>query len=148
MSDDFNKFSKEDEEELKKKIEEIDLSKDTKYSANYSEDNFWSKLKKIARKAGLNVISYALALYYVLQSPDIDLKLKTIIIAALGYFILPFDIIPDFVPIFGFADDAGILAIAFKLAKALVTDDVIEKVYEKINAWFDVSKDEIRAILK
>ncbi|MDR3259086.1 MAG: DUF1232 domain-containing protein [Fusobacteriaceae bacterium] len=148
MSDDFNKFNKEEEEELKKKIEEIDLSKDTKYSENYSEDNFWNKIKKFTKKAGLNVISYALALYYVLQSPDIDLKIKTIIIAALGYFILPFDIIPDFIPIFGFADDAGILAIAFKIAKAMVTDDVIEKVYEKTNAWFDVSKDDIVAILK
>jgi uncharacterized membrane protein YkvA (DUF1232 family) len=147
MSDDFNKFD-ENEEEIKKKIEEIDLENDKKYSENYSENDFWDKLKKYAKKAGLNVICYALTVYYVLGSPDINLKIKGVIVASLGYLILPFDIIPDFIPVFGFADDLGVLGIAIGMARAMITSDIIDRVYEKINEWFDVSREEIVAILK
>ena len=41
---------------------------------------------------------------------------------ALLYFISPIDLIPDFIPILGFTDDAAVLALCLKLCR----DDVLE----------------------
>jgi uncharacterized membrane protein YkvA (DUF1232 family) len=40
---------------------------------------------------------------------------KAILVAAIAYFVLPFDAIPDMLPVIGFTDDAAVLAIAIKL---------------------------------
>ena len=36
-------------------------------------------------------------------------------IGALAYFVLPFDFIPDVLPVFGYTDDAAVLATAIRL---------------------------------
>ena len=69
-----------------------------KYQGNYSESGFWNKVKKVALKAGAKVIYVALILYYELADPNVSPKEKAIIIGALGYFILPLDLIPDAIP--------------------------------------------------
>ena len=81
-------------------------SKDlVKYEGNYSEGAFWEKVKKIASKAGVKTIYYALVLYYTLTDPSTPAKYKAVIMGALGYFILPFDLLPDLLPFAGLADD-------------------------------------------
>jgi uncharacterized membrane protein YkvA (DUF1232 family) len=40
---------------------------------------------------------------------------------ALAYFVLPFDFIPDVMPLIGFTDDAAILATAIKLVATHIT---------------------------
>ncbi|MBT2605311.1 DUF1232 domain-containing protein [Bacillus sp. ISL-53] len=65
----------------------------TKYSDNFSEDSFWKKIKKIGKKAGVKVVYVALLLFYTLQKPTTPVWAKTVIIGALGYFILPIDLI-------------------------------------------------------
>jgi uncharacterized membrane protein YkvA (DUF1232 family) len=40
------------------------------------------------------------------------------LIGALAYFVLPFDVIPDMLPVLGFTDDAAVLATALKLVAA------------------------------
>ena len=37
------------------------------------------------------------------------------LIGALAYFVLPFDFIPDMLPVLGYTDDAAVLATAIKL---------------------------------
>ena len=71
------------------------------YRGNYSESGFWAKVKKVAKKAGVKVIYVALILYYELADPNVSPKEKAIIIGALGYFILPIDLIPDAIPVLG-----------------------------------------------
>ena len=44
-----------------------------------------------------------------LENPELPLKEKAKIIGAIGYIILPLDLIPDAIPIFGFADDVKAL---------------------------------------
>ena len=66
------------------------------YESHYSENAFWDKIKSIAKKAGATVLRPVLTLYYVLEDGNIPIKNKAYIIGALGYFILPIDIIPDF----------------------------------------------------
>ena len=63
-------------------------------------------------KVGSKLLFFARLLYYILVSPSTPLKAKGIIIGALGYFILPLDLIPDLIPLVGFTDDlAAIMAV-------------------------------------
>ena len=75
------------------------------YERHYNEDGFWKKLRRVATQVGAKVIFPALQLYYLMQSKDVPVKAKTLIIGALGYLILPADLVPDFIPALGFTDD-------------------------------------------
>ncbi len=88
-----------------------------RYTAYYNAEKLWKKIKRHARKIGAKAVYYALVLYYALQSPTITKKDKLIIYGALGYLILPIDLLPDFLP-GGYTDDVAGLAIAiFKIAR-------------------------------
>ena len=122
--------------------------KTEKYQKHYSNSSFWSKVKKIAKNAGLKVMCYALTLYYVLQKADIPVAEKGIIIGALGYFILPIDLIPDFIMGLGYTDDIGAMLIAIKKSMKYVDEEVKNQVYLKLNDWFNTDYEEIEKILK
>ena len=64
---------------------------------NYSDDGFWVKIKGVIKSAGRVLIYKALQLFYVMKKPDCPTHIKAIIVAALGYFILPLDVIFDFI---------------------------------------------------
>lgn len=76
-------------------------------------EGFWCKARRAA--AGLPFAEDLLAAYYCAFDRDTPLHVKTTLIAALAYFVLPADSIPDFIPVLGFTDDAAVLAGAFKL---------------------------------
>jgi uncharacterized membrane protein YkvA (DUF1232 family) len=78
---------------------------------NFSETAFWSKLRHYAWAAGRQVIEYALQLYYALMDTDTPRWAKAVIGGALVYFVVPVDLIPDFIP-GGYVDDFGALASA------------------------------------
>ncbi len=102
----------------------------------FSESAFWAKVKRFAKKAGAKVIYYALLLYYAFVSPETQGWAKTVIIAALAYFICPIDINPDFVPVVGFLDDLAILATTLKIVDVCITSDVKAKAKAKLGDWF------------
>ena len=62
---------------------------------------------------------------------------KMIIIGALGYFILPIDLIPDFIPIVGFSDDAAAIIACLKTVSDNVTPEIKRKSLNKLHDWFD-----------
>ena len=111
--------------------------KDTKdYEKHYNESSFWNKVASYAKKAGTKLIYIALLLYYTLKSSNVSLKDKAIISGALGYFILPIDIIPDYIPIIGYTDDLSILIYAYKKVKSNIDDTIREKAKAKLNSFF------------
>jgi len=106
-----------------------------RYTAYYNAEKFWKKVKRYARRIGAKAVYYALVLYYALQSPTISKKDKLIVYGALGYLILPIDLLPDFLP-GGYTDDVAGLAIAiFKIARN-ITPEVRAKAQDKVNEWF------------
>jgi uncharacterized membrane protein YkvA (DUF1232 family) len=112
-------------------------SKDlVKYEGNYSEAAFWEKVKKIASKAGVKTIYYALVLYYTLTDPSTPAKYKAVIMGALGYFILPFDLLPDLLPFAGLADDWAALVAAVAYVASAITPSIKEKARAKVSSWF------------
>ncbi|MEM9738923.1 MAG: YkvA family protein [Pseudomonadota bacterium] len=52
------------------------------------------------------------AAYYAAMDPATPRKAKGVLWAALAYFVLPTDVLPDFVAALGFTDDATVLATA------------------------------------
>ena len=74
---------------------------------------FWRKLKRFA--AQLPFAEDLAAAYYCAFDRDTPLQVKAALVGALAYFVLPFDFIPDMLPILGYTDDAAVLATAIRL---------------------------------
>jgi uncharacterized membrane protein YkvA (DUF1232 family) len=77
---------------------------------------FWAKLRRVA--ARLPFAEDLLAAYYCAFDYQTPLQVKAALMAALAYFVLPFDLVPDVMPLLGFTDDAAILATAMRMVAA------------------------------
>lgn len=75
------------------------------YGCYFSTSELWNKIKNVAQKAGIKVVYAVLLLYYVATDGNVPAGDKAKIWGALGYFILPIDLIPDITPIVGYTDD-------------------------------------------
>ena len=106
------------------------------YQHNFSEDAFWKKLGRVASKAGAKVVYYALVLFYTLTDPNTPAKYKAVIAGALGYLILPLDLLPDFLPFAGLADDWAALIAAVSYVVTAISPQNKEKAREKLRSWF------------
>ena len=106
------------------------------YTGNYSDESFKDKVKRVGQKMGGKLLFNALALYYVLKSPDVPLKVKGVITGALGYVICPLDLIPDIIPVGGYTDDLAALTVAVQTARAHITPEIQRKAEEKVYAIF------------
>jgi uncharacterized membrane protein YkvA (DUF1232 family) len=82
---------------------------------------FWSKLKRVA--ARLPFAEDLLAAYYCAFDKETPRHVQVALLGAIAYFILPFDFIPDMLPVLGFTDDAAVLATALRLVASHITSD-------------------------
>ena len=119
---------KSEETYLPVKIEDI-----PSYESHFEENKFWDKIKNIAKKAGETILRPVLTLYYILQDNEVSTKKKAYIIGALGYFILPVDLIPDFIAVIGYTDDLAVIFILLNQLHENNTPQVKEKVDLKID---------------
>ena len=74
---------------------------------------FWRKLKHVI--ARLPFAEDLLAAYYCAFDKDTPTSVKATLIAAIAYFVLPVDAIPDVLPVIGFTDDAAVLMTAMNV---------------------------------
>ncbi len=138
-------YLKENFEENKDNTVEYDYKK---YTNDFSDGKFWSKMKEVAKKIGLKATSYALILYYVLQKKEVPLADKMLITGCLGYFILPLDLVPDIIPAMGYSDDVVGMLFAIKRCMNYVDDEIKENVSNRLVSWFDIDRDYIDNLLK
>ena len=82
---------------------------------------FWSKLKRGA--AHLPFAEDLLAAYYCAFDHRTPRHLQASLLGAIAYFILPFDFVPDMLPMLGFTDDAAVLATAIRMVASHITPD-------------------------
>ena len=117
----------------------------TSYGDNYSASALWDKIKNVALKAGGKVIYAALLLYYVAISPNVSKADKAKIYGALGYFILPVDLIPDFTPLIGYTDDMSALLWALRTVWSNITPAIETKAKDKLKEWFGtISRNDLK----
>lgn len=105
-------------------------------AAGYSDDSFWDKVTRFAKRAGREVIEKALWLHYAAQGEQTPTWAKATMYGALAYFILPADMIPDLIPGAGFADDLGAILTALATVAAYVTPEVRAKAAVQVRQWF------------
>jgi uncharacterized membrane protein YkvA (DUF1232 family) len=75
--------------------------------------DFWRKLQQLA--ASLPFAEDLLAAYYCAFDRQTPFHVKAVLLGAIAYFVLPNDLIPDYIPVIGYMDDAAVLAAATKL---------------------------------
>ncbi|HEY8003916.1 MAG TPA: YkvA family protein [Phenylobacterium sp.] len=67
---------------------------------------FWPKIRKVA--AHVPFASEALAVWYCASDDETPVAAKGMMFAALAYFVMPVDAIPDFIAGIGYTDDAAV----------------------------------------
>jgi uncharacterized membrane protein YkvA (DUF1232 family) len=82
---------------------------------------FWVKFKRVV--AQLPFAEDLLAAYYCAFDKQTPRHVQAALLGAIAYFILPFDFIPDMLPVLGFTDDAAVLATALRLVANHITAD-------------------------
>ncbi len=77
---------------------------------------FWPKMKRVISKVPF--ARDAAAAYYCAVDKNTPFSAKGVLFAALGYFILPMDAIPDIFAVVGFTDDIAVLTAALAMIRA------------------------------
>ena len=90
----------------------IRTEEDYRREAEFIADRFEAKMKRFNR--GLRFTADLLALFRYMSDPEVHWAKKTVVLAALLYFIVPLDAIPDFAPVAGYLDDIGVIAAAVR----------------------------------
>ena len=80
---------------------------------------FWPKFRRFA--ARLPFAEDLVAAYFCAFDRNTPRRVQVALIGALAYFVLPFDFIPDMLPLIGFTDDAAVLATAIRLVAVHIT---------------------------
>jgi uncharacterized membrane protein YkvA (DUF1232 family) len=106
----------------------------------YSAPALWNTLKRVARVAGRKTLTSALILFYCLKDKDTPTWAKGVIVGALGYLILPADLIPDIIPGAGYGDDWGAIVAALATVAAYIKDEhkanahaQVERIFGTVN---------------
>jgi len=82
---------------------------------------FWIKFKQVVAK--LPFAEDLLAAYYCAFDRETPRHVQVALLGALAYFILPFDFMPDMLPVLGFTDDAAVLATAIRMVASNITPE-------------------------
>ena len=82
---------------------------------------FWIKFKQIVAK--IPFAEDLLAAYYCAFDRQTPRHVQVALLGALAYFVLPFDFMPDMLPILGFTDDAAVLATAIRMVASNITTE-------------------------
>lgn len=80
--------------------------------------DFWKKLLSVAGK--IPFAEDAAAAYFCATDPATPSRVKATLFAALAYFVMPFDLIPDFLAVVGFTDDAAVIALALSVVASSI----------------------------
>src|SRR4051794_40625838 len=93
------------EETLRKSTPDIEIlgPDDATDKAERVKARFWPTVKKALRI--IPFMDEVVAAYYAMLDPRTPPRSRLILIAALAYFVTPFDIVPDFILGLGFIDD-------------------------------------------
>ena len=114
-------------QDLQNKVTEFITHKAVDLKQWYSDNQIQDKLEKVAKKVGATVIYPVLLLYNLLNSPNVIVHDKMLIIAPLAYFIMPADLIPDVILGAGYVDDGVAIMTALKTFGSSITPEITDQ---------------------
>lgn len=125
------------EKDYQDKLAKLDPEKETNENQkHFSEEKFATKMLKYTKRMGIKISYYSLLLFYSFKDPATPKKAKLTIAGALGYLILPFDVIPDFIPVIGFTDDLAVIVYALYKVISHIDDDIKGCAHERMKQFF------------
>lgn len=102
-------------------------------------EKLWAAIQQNSGKAGIEATRVMLELFYVLKSHKTSILNKSLIVAALGYQLLPEDAMPrDRFGLLGLLDNGVTLAFAYNKVKSSVTPEIEQQVNNILANWFDM----------
>lgn len=113
----------------------LNLRRLSAYAKHYDDGSFRQKLRGVAKALGRVVLEKLLILFYVLKDRDTPWKSKLIVAGALGYFIMPADLIPDWIPVAGFTDDATAIGAAIAAVAPHIKQEHKELAKKQAARW-------------
>ncbi|WID94323.1 YkvA family protein [Bosea vestrisii] len=123
MSDSFGfgqSFTREEMAEIRKSLRD---------EARFGSE-FIGRLKRVAKR--IPFAEDLLAAWVCTRDPSTPRRVKLTLLAALGYFVLPLDAIPDVMPLLGFTDDAAVIAAALAAVAGSITQQHRDKAKEML----------------
>ncbi len=84
------------------------------------ERGFWTKVRRTLGRVPF--VEEAVAAYFCALDRDTPLQVKAILMGALAYFVIPTDMIPDFIAALGFTDDAAVFYAALRMVAPHIKD--------------------------
>ena len=102
------------------KAEEVHLPVVIRKNETYVRARFWLKLRRFIGR--IPFTEELAAAYYCALDPATPVRVKAVLLAALAYFVLPTDLLPDFIAGLGFTDDATVLATAIGIVGGHIKD--------------------------
>ena len=84
-------------------------------------EQFWDKLRKTLGRVPF--MEDAVAAYYCAMDSKTPTYVRAVLLGALAYFIMPFDVIPDIILGFGFTDDASVLVAAIAAVRSALAPE-------------------------
>ncbi|WP_244555716.1 YkvA family protein [Bosea thiooxidans] len=94
------------------------IRKSLRDEAKFGAD-FMGRLKRVAKR--IPFAEDLLAAWFCARDPATPRRVRMTLLAALGYFVLPVDALPDIMPLFGFTDDAAVIAAAIAAVAGSIT---------------------------
>lgn len=101
-------------------------------------NNFWKTLKKAAGRVPFT--EELVASYYCALDPKTPRRVRATLLAALAYFVLPFDFVPDLLIGIGFTDDMAVLMAALAAVRSHVTTAHYAAAKESLQQNTDAAK--------
>lgn len=88
-------------------------------------DGFWQKVRRTMGKVPF--VDRAVAAYYAAIDTATPAHAKATLFAALAYFVVPADLVPDFIAGLGFSDDGAVLFLAMNALAPYITEEHIHR---------------------
>ncbi|MEO3387249.1 YkvA family protein [Mesorhizobium sp. CAU 1741] len=82
---------------------------------------FWRTARRAARH--IPFMDEVVAAYFAALDPKTPTRVRGTLLAALAYFVMPADLIPDFLIGFGFTDDLAVLMAAMTSIRGHITQE-------------------------
>ena len=83
--------------------------------------DFWPTVKRALRH--IPFIEEVVAAYFSMLDRETPIGARLTLVAALAYFVTPFDFMPDFILGIGFLDDASVLMAAISSVRGSIKDE-------------------------
>lgn len=93
---------------------------------------FWAKARRTLGRIPFSADLFAA--YYCATDPATPRQVKAVLVAALTYFIVPTDMIPDFIAGLGYTDDAAVLMAALRAVRNHVKSAHTERAKRALSA--------------